>query len=75
MESNEESRQFVLKYYNLIPRTGSYKKNWELAVKMACLSIEDQIHYIEEEMIGFDYNLRRVYIEELQELKQQIQEL
>lgn len=70
-----KQEEYVSNYYNLIPRLGSFKKNWELAIKMACQSIEDQINFIEEEMIGFDYNIRKVYIEELQELKEQIQKL
>lgn len=69
------ARDYVLNYYNLMPRLGSFKKNWELSVKMAHQSIEDQIHYIETEMIGFDYNLRKVYIEELNEVKQAIEKL
>ncbi len=41
----------------------------------ALIAVNNQINYIENEMIGIDYTIRKIFIDELIELKTEIEKL
>ncbi len=72
MEAKKKAQDLIDKFdYPNIP-TGLMSVERK---QCALICINEQIDYIENEMIGFDYNIRKVYIEELNEIKQEIEKL
>jgi len=70
-----KAEKIYYKFYDEISFLGMNNKisiSKNKAKKCSLIYINQQIDYIENEMIGIDFNIRKIYIDELNDIKNEI---
>jgi len=86
MEAKEKAKEIVEKYELLLsPTMSSMSNQFSVDLDMkgsmynakqcALIAVDEKIKLVEEEMIGIDWNIRKIFIDELNEVKTEINNL
>lgn len=75
MTPKEKAEELVNKYLYGKPLsyTSGHYDCMDFGKECALVSITDKIDYIENEMIGINYDIRKIFIDELKEIKKEIE--
>ncbi len=74
MEAKEKAKELI-EYYSSLTGFSQKSLNAWMLKEMALHNIQEKINLLEDEMIGVDYNYRKIFIDELEEVKEEINNL
>ena len=72
-KEEQKARELVESMYKEMKN--SYSGCWEVAKSQAVICIDYQIEFISNEMLTFNYDFRKIYIDELEDIKEIIKSL
>tara|TARA_R110000772_G_scaffold37589_2_gene89184 strand:+ start:1452 stop:1682 length:231 start_codon:yes stop_codon:yes gene_type:complete len=76
MEAKEKAKELFLNmHYKCSLINGNPKEEWKQAKQCALICVDEQQQFIIEEMIGVDWRIRKIFIDELEDVKQEINKL
>lgn len=75
MTPKEEAKQLVDSIWKIVEDEMPAKRHIQEVKMLAKLIVDRQIKLLEEEMIACDFNYRSIFIDELKEVKKEIDNL
>lgn len=72
MKAKEKAKQLFDKFYNVSSDSNFFHMTISEAKQCAFICIDEQINLLNDELIGFNYSIRKIFIDELNEVKKEI---